>query len=292
MANPRKEYELFRTVVQIPHPLHLFDTGQHYVFLGSCFAQYLGQRLENASLQAVVNPMGAIYSPIVLAQAICGWNNLQPTEGSIGWHTWATDTTFSRPTAQEALFLAQHFVGFLKQELAQADHLVLTFGTTHHYWHRASKVVVANCHKHSQAEFEEQIATLDELKTAMTDALEPLLDQNPHLNVTLTVSPYRYKKYGFHENQLNKATLLLLADWLCHRFPERVQYFPAYEILMDELRDYRFYAPDMLHPSLQAADYIQRRMEEWMTPSLIASVREGEAKQKATEHRPHILQKQ
>lgn len=233
-----------------------------------------------------VNPLGPIYSPYVLSLALKGWESPRAVQGPQGWHTWVTDTSFTRPSAEEAEQMAAVAVDVLQKSLADADHLVLTFGTNHHYELLETDQPVANCHKHPQGEFRECVLPLHRLVEQMSAALECLFQRNPKLVITLTVSPYRYQKYGLHENQLSKSTLLLLADELQQRFPRQVQYFPAYEILQDELRDYRFYAPDMLHPGEQAVQYIQERLQQWMTPALVDYLQQYERLRRFLLHRP------
>lgn len=274
------------TPVSVPVPLRLFDASQRYVFMGSCFAQHIGRRFSEAEMQVIVNPLGPVYSPYVLSQALEGWGSLKAVPGPRGWHTWVTDTSFTKPSADEAERIAVQSVDTLRRSLADADHLILTFGTNHHYELLSTGQPVANCHKHSSREFRECVLPLSRLLNQMSATFEFLFQDNPGLTVTLTVSPYRYQKYGMHENQLSKATLLLLADELQKRFPRQVQYFPAYEILQDELRDYRFYASDMLHPSDQAVLYIQEKLQQWMTPSLTDYLQQYERLGRFLLHRP------
>ena len=274
------------TPVTIPAPLCPFDASRLYVFMGSCFAQHIGRRFAEADMQVCVNPLGPIYSPYVLSKALEGWECPHAVLGPLGWHTWVTDTSFTKSSAEDAERIAAQSVDMLRKSLESADHLILTFGTNHHYELLSTGQPVSNCHKHPGQEFRECVFSLPRLADQMSATLDFLFQRNPRLVVTLTVSPYRYQKYGFHENQLSKATLLLLADELQQRFPRQVQYFPAYEILQDELRDYRFYAPDMLHPSDQAVQYIQERLQQWMTPSLQDYLQQYERLRRFLLHRP------
>lgn len=274
------------TPVAIPAPLRPFDASLRYVFMGSCFARHIGQRFAEADMQVCVNPLGPIYSPHVLSLALKGWESPHAVSGPLGWHTWITDTSFTQSSAEEAEQVAIRSVDVLQKSLTSADHLVLTFGTNHHYELLATGQPVANCHKHPQREFRECVLSFPCLVDRMSATLDFLFQRNPQLIITLTVSPYRYQKYGFHENQLSKSTLLLLADELQQRFPRQVQYFPAYEILQDELRDYRFYAPDMLHPGDQAVQYIQEKLQQWMTPSLQDYLVRHERLRRVLLHRP------
>lgn len=139
---------------------------------------------------------------------------------------------------------------------------VLTLGTNHVYMLKETGEIVDNCRKRPQRLFREELLTVDECLDYLSRAVETLLSRNPDVRVVVTVSPIRYAKYGFHGSALSKAVLLLAADRLAAAYPDVVEYFPAYEIVNDELRDYRFYAEDMLHPSQQAVAYIWERFAE------------------------------
>ena len=158
------------------------------------------------------------------------------------------------------------------------DTAVFTLGTNHVYVERATGEIVDNCQKRPQREFEERELTVEECADALREAITLLRQANPKVNVIITVSPIRYAKYGYHGSQLSKAVLLLAADKMIKEEGERVYYFPAYEIVNDELRDYRFYKADMLHPNEQAVEYIWEQ--------LVATCFSAEAKQFLEEWRP------
>lgn len=259
----------FRTIVPLPAaPLRL-EPSSHVMLLGSCFAEEVGTRLADSLPEGhvVVNPCGVLYNPESIAQTLRlltmeeGQRRRQIADSLFvandgRWHSWLFSTKFTASSQADCLELCAEA---LSQDLAHLDCLVLTLGTDQCYRLSEDGRVVANCHKQPAALFDEGPIVGS---TALLDALAALLREYPQLQVLLTVSPYRYAKYGFHESQLCKARLLLQADGLCQALPH-VTYFPAYEILLDELRDYRFYAADMLHPSPQAADYIFERFREW-----------------------------
>lgn len=158
------------------------------------------------------------------------------------------------------------------------DTAVFTLGTNHVYVERTTGEIVDNCQKRPQREFEERELTVEECADALREAITLLRQANPKVNVIITVSPIRYAKYGYHGSQLSKAVLLLAADKVIKEEGERVYYFPAYEIVNDELRDYRFYKADMLHPNEQAVEYIWEQ--------LVATCFSAEAKQFLEEWRP------
>ena len=138
----------------------------------------------------------------------------------------------------------------------------LTLGTNHVYRLKETGEIVDNCEKRPQRLFQEESLSVDACADYLQQTVDLLRQRNPEVQVVMTVSPIRYRKYGYHGSQLSKATLLLAADELTRRYPGSVSYFPAYEIVLDELRDYRFYQPDMLHPSPQAVEYIWERLVE------------------------------
>ena len=158
------------------------------------------------------------------------------------------------------------------------DTAVFTLGTNHVYVERATGEIVDNCQKRPQREFEERELTVEECADALREAITLLRQANPKVNIIITVSPIRYAKYGYHGSQLSKAVLLLATDKVIKEEGERVYYFPAYEIVNDELRDYRFYKADMLHPNEQAVEYIWEQ--------LVATCLSAEAKQFLEEWRP------
>lgn len=158
------------------------------------------------------------------------------------------------------------------------DTAVFTLGTNHVYVERATGEIVDNCQKRPQREFEERELTVEECADALREAITLLHQANPKVNIIITVSPIRYAKYGYHGSQLSKAVLLLAADKVIKEEGERSYYFPAYEIVNDELRDYRFYKADMLHPNEQAIEYIWEQ--------LVATCFSAEAKQFLEEWRP------
>ena len=282
--------QLFRTPVNVAIPLRKAGVADRFVFLGSCFAEHIGARFLESRLQALVNPLGVMYNPMSIARLLTtsvSDPNLDYVSHRDMVHTWLGDSTLSRPTAEACRQTTDQTLEQLHTALNDADYLFLTLGTSRYYVYRATSGVVANCHQLPGKEFMEKDLSVSEIVECLGSALEPLFKKNPHLHVVFTVSPYRYAKYGFHESQLSKARLLLAVEELSRLYPDKVEYFPAYEILMDELRDYRFYAEDMLHPSQQAVDYIwQRLTETWMEQSVLDFLDRWKPVRQALNHRP------
>lgn len=240
------------------------------MFVGSCFAEHVGMEMQKrmGMENVCANPFGVLYNPLSIAQALellvsddVSLAGKQVREAVFQghddlWHSWLFTTHFSGETREECEGRTLHAVSIGREFLAHADLLCLTFGTTRCY-KKADGTIVANCHKEPQNTFTEYEPEMAEMQMLWEKVLQKLSAFNPNLRVCFTVSPFRYRKYGFHQSQLQKSKLLLLTDML------EGEYFPSYEIMMDELRDYRFYAADMLHPSDVAVQIITERFMEW-----------------------------
>ena len=237
----------FRTKVETGKAAFQIGACEEVLLVGSCFASEIGQRFRDNGFPATVNPYGTMYNPASILHTLERMRN---------------------------------------EELKT---VFLTLGTNHVYRLKETGEIVDNCEKRPAALFQEEELTVDECAEYLRKAVELLKACQPEVRVIMTVSPIRYRKYGYHESQLSKATLLLAIDKLLHQTSDirHLHYFPAYEIMMDELRDYRFYAADMLHPSEQAVDYIWERLVEWcFNDEAIAFMDEWRPIRQALTHRP------
>lgn len=223
----------FRTEVLIPKPSFSIRPLQRMLFVGSCFADNIGRRFEEEKFRAVVNPYGVMYNPVSILHTVGRY--VDENRNSLA---------AARPEGESG------------REVPLVA--VFTLGTNHVYRLKETGEIVDNCQKLPQRLFQEEELTIDQCRDALAEAVDKLRGIVPGVQVIITVSPIRYAKYGFHGSQLSKATLLLAADRLCREYG-CCSYFPAYEIVNDELRDYRFYKEDMLHPSGQAVAYIWER---------------------------------
>ena len=206
------------------------------LFVGSCFATEIGRRFQEEKFRAVVNPYGVMYNPASILHTI----------------EKILTSDLSSLTSLKTVFL--------------------TLGTNHVYRLKETGEIVDNCQKRPQSLFTEEELSVDACADCLTKAVELLRQMNPDIHIVLTVSPIRYRKYGYHGSQLSKATLLLAVEKVIRKLGQSslssqskltsLAYFPAYEIVNDELRDYRFYKEDMLHPSDQAVEYIWQRLSE------------------------------
>ena len=273
-------YELFRTPVDIAKPPFGIKPGQHIFCVGSCFAQSIGQRFADALFPTAVNPWGVMYNPVSILHTIQRIGNAYSLQSAS-----AVDSASS---AGEDIAAAM-----------PPDVAILTLGTNHVYRLKSSGAIVDNCQKRPTNLFQEECLSVDQCVEALCQCVSILQQLNPKVKIVLTVSPIRYQKYGFHESQLSKATLLLAADKVVGLQQKAakeaanggtdssIAYFPAYELLNDELRDYRFYASDMLHPSEQAVGYVwERFVEAFFTTEACQYLKEWKPIRQALDHRP------
>lgn len=247
----------------------MLDKTQRYVLLGSCFSQYMGERMQAEGYHAMCNPVGTLFNPEsirnTVLHALCGGQEGLPMfwdEAMQEWRCWWANTRFRAAQQDEARALVQQSFHALGDALCHADRLFLTLGTNVCYRLVEDGMVVSNCQRQADRLFSEETLSLQEVCQVLDETLQCLFAKNPDIRVTFTLSPFRYRKYGWHRSQLSKATLLLAIDEMQKRHPQRVDYFPSYEIMMDELRDYRYYAEDGLHPSPEAVDIIWNRLCE------------------------------
>jgi hypothetical protein len=234
-----------------------FGFGDKYFFIGSCFADSIGCLMQESGFDVTVNPFGVVYNPVSVAQSLERLAGREPFAGSDVICTEGRYTSFyhhsrfNRDTPEEFLRDANEALKQAADAFEAATVCVVTLGTNRVFRHKERDMIVSNCHKVLASEFERENLSVDEC----TDVLARVVARYPGKKWIFTVSPIRYMAFGAHASQLGKAILLLAVDALQRRFGN-VCYFPAYEIMMDELRDYRFYEENLTHPSHQAVEYI------------------------------------
>ena len=256
-----------QTIVQIGKPGFRLDYATRILMAGSCFVENIGERMRGLQFDVDVNPCGIVYNPLSVADTL----DLL-LEG--------------RALAEECLRKINGRLEESARRLAGTDVLVVTWGTAWVYMRKGDGRLVSNCHKFPAADFDRRRLEVEEIVECYAALFRRLQALCPGLRVLFTVSPIRHWKDGAHGNQLSKAILLLAADRLVQAY-DFVSYFPSYEIVMDELRDYRFYAPDMLHISEQGVDYIWERFRDlYFTPEARAVMCEVEKCNKILAHRP------
>ena len=241
----------FRTRVEIETVQSRVDYDSRICMLGSCFAENIGQRLKYYRFRTELNPCGIVYNPMSVANVLkLMLEKYRFTEKDLlynadKWVSLYHHGCFSAPTKELCLEHINERLGQAADGFEKTDLLLMTFGTAWVYRYKERGMIVANCHRFPAGDFERFCLTPEEIVGVYRLLIRQLREVNPKLRIVFTVSPIRHWKDGAHGNQLSKAVLLLAIDRLVQEFPE-VYYFPAYEIVMDELRDYRFYGEDML----------------------------------------------
>jgi hypothetical protein len=284
--------DLFRTVVEIQPSEKKIAYDTPLILLGSCFSDYIGERIQHLKFTVSTNPFGVLYNPLSIAEDISILIENKPfTPDHLYYHNgqWISFnhyTGFSHPDRDKCLDRINTSITSSAILLKKAGFLFITFGTAWVYKFNTSGKVVANCHRIPASAFTRFLLTPDEIIHIYDILLDALWAINPGLTVVLTISPVRHWKDGAVNNQKSKAILHYAIDMLREHYPA-LQYFPAYEIFMDELRDYRFYAGDMLHPSEPAIDYVWKRFTDtFMGIETIPLMREIQTLMKTTGHRP------
>jgi len=269
----------FRTPVEWHGESEEIKYSDHVLLMGSCFAENVGGLLLENKFSCDVNPFGILYNPLSIAKAlrqmldgkVYTMDDLFDSGGQ--WHSWMHHSSFSSIDADECLNRINSRLEKAASALPRTSWLIMTWGTAFVY--EKDSEVVGNCHKQPDRLFTRRLLDVDTICGEWNDTLREAKQRFPDLKVMLSVSPIRHLKDGLHGNQISKSVLLLAIDRLCREL-DFCHYFPSYEIVMDELRDYRFYAEDMLHPSPLAVKYIwecfcstymskdtQRVMKEW-----------------------------
>lgn len=286
----------FRTEYKATKAPFVIDPKKPVVLLGSCFADNISAKMKSCLWEAE-NPLGTLYNPLSIARALsaCLWpeeslsSGVSEFEDSLFnaggmWRSWLFDSKLSAETREDVVYAFGQRCKRIDSLLKGAGVLFVTFGTSWCYYIKDR--VVANCHKQPAALFERRRLAPDEIVGAWKRLVMRLRECYPGLKVVFTVSPVRHLKDGFEGNARSKAILLLATEEMC-RSVEHCYYFPAYEIVNDDLRDYRFYASDLVHPSDEAVEYIWEKFKEmYIDEQGEKRLKEGEAIRKGLEHRP------
>jgi GSCFA family len=282
----------FRTNVPVQISDLQITHADKLMVLGSCFAENIGVQLKESGFQVALNPFGVLYNPASVGMALQRlWMNqsfrdeeLLEYEGL--YHSFSHHGSFSGSDREQTLDRINASFNQAALDLRDVNCLIITFGTAWVYTLPSTDQIVANCHKLPEDRFLRRRLTGDEIEYFYTELLEVLFEAKPDLKIIFTVSPIRHLKDGIHENTLSKSTLHLAIEGLCESF-DQVYYFPAYELMMDDLRDYRFYADDMLHPSQVAQRYIWEHFSDTCFPKTTKEVvRQVQQVRKAMKHKP------
>jgi hypothetical protein len=286
----------FRTKIPIPQSDFKIDYNSKIVSLGSCFAENMAVKFDYFKFQNICNPFGIIFNPVSIEKIIHKAVNQELfTEKDIffhneRWHCFDVHSDLNHSNKEVFLENINAILQETNNHIAKSTHIIITYGTSWVYRNLESNGIVANCHKVPQKEFKKEILSIETIEKSIQNTIELIKKINPNCNFIFTVSPVRHLKDGLVENQLSKAHLLsaiyqILQSEICNL--KSAIYFPSYEIMMDELRDYRFYAEDMLHPSKVAIDYIWERFSKTTISEESHSIMEDvETIQKGLSHRP------
>lgn len=252
----------FRTTIHTPDNLGIMHHSDAMMMLGSCFSDNIGNKLRGAMINVDINPFGTIYNPYSIASSveriIAGTpeRGIDLFSGSGVWNSYNFHSRFSLPDKEATLQKMNARIAAAHERLATCQTLIVTLGTAVVYRLKSTGQVVANCHKVPQHNFTRKMASASEMAQVLSTMVEHLHRYNPGLRIIFTVSPIRHIADGLEVNSLSKASLRVAVASVNKAYRDFTGYFPAFEIMIDDLRDYRFYAPDMVHPSEVAIEYI------------------------------------
>ena len=282
----------FRTIVTPAKPGFAISHSDRLFSMGSCFSENIGQRFNNLKFSININPFGQQYNPHSIAQGIERLINPVPFTAddlifhNEQYHSLAHHGSFSKSTAEETLKCINEHLLKAAAGLKQATVLFLTFGTAHVFKWKETGVIVSNCHKLPGNLFEQVLMNPEEITRTLQTTLDKLKQVNPNIKVVLTVSPVRYFAFGAYENSVSKSHLFT-AIYALQQSNPALYYFPAYELVMDDLRDYRFFADDMLHPNQQGISYVWESLSNtFFDQKTVLALQQIEEVLQALNHRP------
>jgi len=261
------------------------------LLLGSCFSENIGDKLSYFKFQSTQNPFGILFHPKAIENFITNAiNEKKYLDDDLifqneTWHSFDAHSNLSSVNKNELLNKLNASISITNRALKEASHIIITLGTSWVYRFIETDAIVANCHKIPQKKFLKELLTIEEITESLATILVLLKSVNKDISVLFTVSPVRHLKDGFIENTQSKAHLIAAIHQVLEH--QNVSYFPSYEIMMDELRDYRFYTEDMIHPNKTAINYIWERFTEtWFLDETRSTMKEIDVIQKGTLHRP------
>ncbi len=283
----------FRTPIPITEIQFPIDYHSKILSLGSCFAVNMAEKLEYFKFQNSCNSFGIIFNPVSIEKLVQrAVHKRFFTEEDIFyhndlWHCFEVHSELSNPDKVFFLDSLNDLIDLTNQQISESTHFLITYGTAWVYRNKESNQIVANCHKVPQKQFTKELLSVERIQTALQNTIQLIQTVNPEAEFILTVSPVRHIKDGFVENQWSKAHLIAAIHSTDNSQLTTHNYFPSYEIMMDELRDYRFYAEDMLHPNQLAIDYIWQRFKETaISKSALPVLEEIGSIQSSLNHRP------
>lgn len=286
---------LLSTPISISKSNFPIDYQSKMILMGSCFAENIGNKFQYFKFNTLVNPFGIIFNSVSIEKMI-ERVVLQKTFSKEDifyhnerWHSYEVHSDCSTDDPEALLNNLNQLLSETKKQLQEATHFIITYGTSWVYRNIETNAIVANCHKVPQKQFTKELLSIDRIQKSIQNTISLIATLNPKCNFIFTVSPVRHLKDGFVENQVSKAHLIaaIYDNLKTEHLELNTDYFPSYEIMMDELRDYRFYADDMIHPSPMAIDYIWERFTATqIDANAIATMELVQTIQKGLAHRP------
>jgi len=284
----------FRTQIPISKSNNPIDYNSKILSVGSCFAENMAEKFDYFKFQNETNPFGIIFNPVSiekLFRRVCEQDFYQEKDvffHNERWHSFEVHSDLSNADRQELLETLNKAISETNKQLKEATHIIITLGTSWIYRNLESEEIVANCHKVPQKQFSKELLSVEVIQKSIQNTINLIQTLNSEINFIFTVSPVRHTKDGFVENQLSKSHLFsaLHSTLNTEHLKLTTEYFPSYEIMMDELRDYRFYAEDMLHPNQIAIDYIWKLFSEnYISQESTLVMQEVDEIQKSLRHR-------
>ncbi|SHH79586.1 GSCFA domain-containing protein [Flavobacterium defluvii] len=285
----------FRTQIPISKSNSPIDYNSKILSVGSCFAENMAEKFDYFKFQNETNPFGIIFNPVSIEKLfsrVCKEEWFQEKDvffHNERWHSFEVHSDLSNADRQELLETLNKAISETNKKIKEATHIIITFGTSWIYRNLESAEVTANCHKVPQKKFSKELLPIEVIQKSIQNTIDLIQTLNPNINFIFTISPVRHIKDGFVENQLSKSHLFTALHQVLkiHNSQFTIHnYFPSYEIMMDELRDYRFYNEDMLHPNQIAIDYIWKLFSEnYISEESISTMQEVDEIQKSLRHR-------
>ena len=270
---------------------NLIDYQSNILLLGSCFSENIGDKLSYFKFQSTQNPFGILFHPKAIENLITNTSNkkVYSSDDLIYqneiWHSFDAHSSLSSASENELLNKLNVAISLTNKKIKEASHIVITLGTSWVYRYIEIDTIVANCHKIPQKKFLKELLSVSEISESLARSISLIKSMNSDAAVIFTISPVRHLKNGFIENTQSKSHLIAAIHTLVNE--QDVSYFPSYEIMMDELRDYRFYAEDMIHPNKTAINYIWRKfIDTWFSEETKSIMKEIDEIQKGLLHRP------
>lgn len=282
----------FRTIITIPKSINQITYRDSIIFIGSCFTENIGKVIQNLGFNTHINPFGILYNPLSVSACIKNILNKKVYDSKdvfLNNDVWTSFDNHSKYSTQDKDQFIKNLNAHINSSfdfISNANFLFLTFGTSFVYSHVKTGKIVANCHKIASSNFERKLLDIEEIVEEYDELLKSIFRINPNINIVFTISPVRHLKDGAEQNNLSKSILKVSINEIQKIFPQTT-YFPSYEIMMDDLRDYRFYNDDMLHPSNLAIEYIWDMFAEAYFDEATRKISDQISKiLKSVEHRP------